>query len=186
MSRLTLSRDGERMYYQEGPGQWDIGVFTLGEEGSDSLVLAGEYWEGHPVISPDGRWIAYYSNESGTAVQVYVRPLHGPGRKHQVSVAGGSRPRWSADGDELFLAGDPTDASRSLNVARLDVGPEDLDVLEVRRLFDMPSYNYDVFPGDSLFVVLATEPGDDPTPDELTVVANFHQVLRALENGGRQ
>ena len=180
LARLALSPDGERMYYQEGPGEWDIGVYTLGVEGSDSLVLAGNYWEGHPAISPDGRWIAYYSNESGTRTQLYVRPLYGPGRKHQISVDGGSRPRWSSDGTELFFAGDPGDVSRSLSVARLDVGEEDLDVVEVRRLFDMPSYNYDVFPGDSLFVVLMPESGENATPEEMIVVANFDRVLREV------
>ena len=52
-------------------------------------------------FSPDGRWITYESNESGS-VEVYVQAFPGPGRKSQVSVAGGYEPRWRPDGKELF------------------------------------------------------------------------------------
>jgi eukaryotic-like serine/threonine-protein kinase len=52
-------------------------------------------------FSPDARWIAYGSDESGT-FEVYVRSFPGPGGKWQVSTAGGSNPRWRRDGQELF------------------------------------------------------------------------------------
>ena len=52
-------------------------------------------------FSPDGRWVAYQSNES-RPVQIYVRPFPGPGGPWQVSTAGGSQPRWRPDGKELF------------------------------------------------------------------------------------
>jgi Tol biopolymer transport system component len=55
-------------------------------------------------FSPDGRWIAYKSDESGT-FEIYVRPFPGPGGKWQVSTAGGSNPRWRRDGKELFYLG---------------------------------------------------------------------------------
>ncbi len=54
-------------------------------------------------FSPDGKWIAYASDESG-AYDVYVRPFPGPGGKWKVSIAGGSEPRWRRDGRELFYA----------------------------------------------------------------------------------
>ena len=182
LSRLALGPDETKLYYQIGPGQWDIGVTTLGEAGSDSLLLQGDYWEGHPAVSPDGRWLAYYSNESGAASEVFVRPLEGPGRKHQISRSGGLRPRWSSDGTELFFSGDPSVGENGLWVATLDVGPEDLDVVEIRRLFDMPTYNYDVFPGDSQFVTLMPSGGEDLS-NELNVVVNFDRVLRELGQG---
>jgi Tol biopolymer transport system component len=52
-------------------------------------------------FSPDGRWLAYASNESGRA-EIYVRPFPSPGGKWQVSTAGGNQPRWRRDGKELF------------------------------------------------------------------------------------
>ena len=178
MSRVVLSPDEERIYFQVGAGDWDVGVATLGEEGSDSLLLAGDYWEGHPDISPDGRWLAYYSYESGQGSEVFIRPLWGEGRKHQVSRQGGLRPRWSSDGSELFFAGN----DGGVWVARLADDGEDKDVLDVMKLFDMPGYNYDVFPGDSLFVAMQPRATDSDQPNDVTVVAHFDRILEELED----
>ena len=60
------------------------------------------------MFSPDGRWIAYTTNEAGQP-NVYVQPFPGPGGKYQVSRDGGGYPVWRADGKELFyLAADAT------------------------------------------------------------------------------
>ena len=60
------------------------------------------------VFSPDGKWVAYDSDESGR-LEVYVRPFPGPGAAWQVSTGGGTSPRWRADGRELyFMAPDST------------------------------------------------------------------------------
>ena len=53
------------------------------------------------MFSPDGRWLAYWSDESGKP-QVYVRPFPGPGGKWQISTNGGNFPTWSPNGNELF------------------------------------------------------------------------------------
>jgi Tol biopolymer transport system component len=58
-------------------------------------------WQWQSRFSPDGRWIAYASEESGT-YEVYVRSFPGPGGKWQVSAAGGGQPRWRRDGKELY------------------------------------------------------------------------------------
>ena len=55
-------------------------------------------------FSPDGRWVAFQSNQSGP-VQIFVRPFRGPGGPQQVTTAGGSQPRWGPDGKELFYLG---------------------------------------------------------------------------------
>ena len=57
--------------------------------------------EASGVFSPDGRWIAYTSNEAGQP-NVYVQPFLGAGGKYQVSRDGGDQPVWRADGKELF------------------------------------------------------------------------------------
>src|SRR5262249_13380351 len=54
-----------------------------------------------PMVSPDGRWVAYDSNQSGSR-QIHVRPLAGDGESIRVSPAGGTNPRWSPDGRELL------------------------------------------------------------------------------------
>jgi serine/threonine-protein kinase len=59
--------------------------------------------EGSPMFSPDGRWIAYISNETGRN-EIYVRPFPGPGGKWQVSTGTADDPTWSPDGRALFFA----------------------------------------------------------------------------------
>lgn len=81
-------------------------------------------------FSPDNRWVAYVSDESGPA-QVYVRPVHGPGR-NQVSVDGGAAPVWSRDGRELYFAKGDT-----LFAAPVTLG-ETFSSGAVQRLFSGP------------------------------------------------
>jgi hypothetical protein len=69
--------------------------------GKPSVFLNTPFAEGAAAFSPDGRWLAYQSNESGT-LEVYVRPFPGPGGKWQVSTAGEVQPVWSRNGKELF------------------------------------------------------------------------------------
>ena len=67
-------------------------------------VVQTSYNEGDARFSPDGKWIAYVSNESGTD-QVYVAPFPGPGGKWQISTTGGIRPLWRRDGREIVFLG---------------------------------------------------------------------------------
>lgn len=80
-----------------------IGAGGMGEP---FAVVASAFNEIRPVFSPDGRWLAYESDESGRP-EGYVRPFPGPGGKWQVSTDGGVEPRWSGDGREIFYL-DPT------------------------------------------------------------------------------
>ena len=69
--------------------------------------LRTEFDESQGQFSPDGRWVAYASDESGRP-EVYVQPFPGPGPKIQISTAGGIQPRWRRDGKELFYRVDVT------------------------------------------------------------------------------
>jgi serine/threonine-protein kinase len=71
--------------------------------GTPTTFLKGQT-ESEPAFSPDGRWIAYQSNESGLT-QVYVRPFPGPGGKWLISTDGGTFPVWSRARKELLYAG---------------------------------------------------------------------------------
>jgi hypothetical protein len=86
----------------------DVSVLPLFGDRKPVPFAATPFTEGSAVFSPDGRWIAYASNEGGQT-DVYVQPFPGPGAKSQVSRDGGSHPVWRADGRELFyLAADGT------------------------------------------------------------------------------
>ena len=78
----------------------DIWIGSL-ESGSARPILDSRFYEGYPELSPNGRWLAYSSNESGRS-GVYVRPYPGPGAQVPISTAGGWAPTWSGDGRELF------------------------------------------------------------------------------------
>ena len=70
--------------------------------GKPTVFLNSPFPEQEPMFSPDGRWLAYMSNESGRD-EIYVRPFPGPGGKWQLSAAGGVSPTWSHARRELFF-----------------------------------------------------------------------------------
>lgn len=93
------------VFEQQNPDTgWDVGIVDAYGGTEPELLLASAFDERHPMLSPDGRWLAYSSNESGR-FQIYVQPFPGPGSRTQVSGEGGSWPVWSRKGDELFYSG---------------------------------------------------------------------------------
>jgi eukaryotic-like serine/threonine-protein kinase len=99
---VSWSPDGKVLAFVEvnpTTGQ-DIWMLRLGDRGTQPF-LRTRFSEGAPAFSPDGRWLAYGSNESGRP-EIYVQPCPGPGRKWQISAAGGTEPAWNRNGRELF------------------------------------------------------------------------------------
>lgn len=98
---------------QQGVWDWSRdGKYLLVGKGSELWYVSSSDWQAKPFLlskgyirnaqfSPDGRWVAYASNETGTW-EVYVSPFPAPNSKWQVSRAGGEEPRWRRDGKELF------------------------------------------------------------------------------------
>jgi dipeptidyl aminopeptidase/acylaminoacyl peptidase len=86
-----------------------------------------------PAFSPDGRWIAYQSNESSERDEIYILPFPDPGGKWQVSTTGGTRPHWRSDGKELFFLG--TDSR--LMSAQINLRTSTVQVGDVQPLFDL-------------------------------------------------
>ena len=76
-------------------------VLPLSGERKPYPFLSTVFNEAQGVFSADGKWVAYQSNEAGR-FEIYVRPFPGPGGQSQVSIAGGTSPRWRADGRELY------------------------------------------------------------------------------------
>ena len=104
---LSWSKDGKSLVLMENfstAGISDFGIGALAMEGNRKYrpLLKEKYHEFQPQISPNGRWMAYVSNESGQA-QIYVRPFpEVDSGRWQVSTGGGNSPLWSRDGQELF------------------------------------------------------------------------------------
>jgi len=101
---LSFSPDGRQLVFVRWSDKTknDLWILPLDPPGEPRPLLASPYDEDAATISPDGRWIAYLSNESGRA-EVYVRPLSGESGKWQISTTGGFEPRWSRAANEMFF-----------------------------------------------------------------------------------
>jgi len=97
------SQDGRFLLYQKNDSKtkMDLWVLPLSGDRKPKPFLQTEFDEAQGRFCPDGRWVAYTSNESGRP-EVYVQPFPGPGPKVQISTTGGMMPQWRGDGKELF------------------------------------------------------------------------------------
>jgi len=179
--RVAVDPTGQRVYFQALGNDWDIGSFTLGLAGSDTLFLNTPAREGHPSVSPDGKWLAYYAETRGT--QVFIRPTVGTGPRVQVSREGAVYPRFSRDGRHLFFQ---QRVGLGLLDATLEVTRDGgIGVAKIEELPLAPVRNaFDVFPGDSLFVVVGSpSKGAQPQVQSLTVITNFTAQATSTEGG---
>ena len=134
-----------------------------------------EFNERSPMVSPDGGWLAYVSNESGRD-EVYVRPLPGPGGKRQISTDGGTEPLWSLDGTELLYRGNDGNlyAVAIRTTPALSVGQRTV-LFEDQHVRQSQHTNYDLNPRDGRFVMIK----GSAEPTDLVVVLNWYEELRA-------
>ena len=142
--------------------------------------------ERNAEVSPDGRWVAYQSDESGR-YEIYVRPFpEVNGGRWQVSTSGGIQPLWARSGKELFYLG-PRDAVMSVAVE----GGSTFGAGNPTRLFEarysLPVFGrtYDVSPDGRRFLMTKVSGGTDQTaaPSQLIVVQNWTEELKRLVPG---
>jgi serine/threonine-protein kinase len=141
--------EGKRFVFSMGEDIIALGMGKLGEPDSARMLLASSASQRHPTLSPDGKYLAYDSNESGRT-EVYIRAVEGPGQ-WQVSSAGGYEPRWSRKGGEIFFRN-----ADSLYAAKVETR-EGVVVRGTGALFStrvLPPYWYDVFPADTAFLMI--------------------------------
>jgi serine/threonine-protein kinase len=106
----SFTPDGKRLAFMESDSKYQYDLWTVPLESGSAGLQAGKSEvflqtpaaEMDPCFSPDGKWLAYSSNESGTA-QIYVRAFPDKGGKWQISNSGGAYPIWSRSGHELFF-----------------------------------------------------------------------------------
>jgi serine/threonine-protein kinase len=182
-------------FYENSPGtSWDIWVLPMeGDEvsgwrpGKPTPFLKSPYYEGEAVFSPDGRWLAYHTDESG-AFEVYVRPFPGPGGKWLVSTGGGSFPTWSPTGKELFyLASDQKIMAAPYRIEGDSFHPGRPRVWSDVRVMPNPFRSYDVHPDGQRFALLrAPSRGQESETgaDKVTLFLNFAAELRRIAASG--
>jgi serine/threonine-protein kinase len=169
------------------PGDGDILAMQIGRDSAPAPLIATRFREGSPTISPDGRWIAYVSEETDRS-EVYVRPFPDVSAgRIQISTAGGAAPRWSHTGRELFFV----DAARDLIAAEVRTSPS-FSVVRQTRLFSTDGYVvgtsperplYDVSADDRRFLLLragATAGARDDAPQTILVQHFVSELARLL------
>jgi eukaryotic-like serine/threonine-protein kinase len=185
----SLSPDGSRLAYHELSPTTGFDVWTVPLHSSEAGVTAGKpepflqtaAYETYPSFSPDGRWIAYGSNESGSW-EVYVRAFPGADKKVQVSTGGGRISFWSPNGHELLYR---TDDQRIMIRAYRTQGSsfvvQELRAWSASRLADTGVLaNLDLTPDGRRFVMLtpATMPGSQQSENHVTFMLNFPSEVR--------
>ena len=149
------------LYVKEVPDtRRDLWLLDLEQGGAPREFVGTEFEEFGGRFSPDGRWVAYVSNESGQD-EVYVRPVSGPPARWQISSDGGSWPLWRADGGELFYRqGEQVLAVSVKTRPGFETGPPEL--LFEGELVNTGSLAYGVSPDGERFVMLQRLKGEEP------------------------
>jgi serine/threonine-protein kinase len=177
--------DGSALLYSIGTN--DIGMAPIGTASAEIAVIAGAGQQSNPVVSPDGRWLAYQSNESDR-FEVYVRsfPDVNAGR-WQISTNGGSRPEWSADGKELFYFREDTGNGAEIVAVNVESGdtfrPGTQQTLFSGRYLAGQALRgiYDVTEDGRRFLMIKRVEGERDSPERaIVIVENWLEELERL------
>ena len=172
----SWSRDGRAVLYDHSN---DISVLPLTGNKEDRKpvpYLHTPFQKSNPQFSPDGKWVAYVSNESGQN-EVYIQAFPLSGGKWQVTNSGGIQPRWRGDGKELFYL-----SREKLWAAGVRTSPGRVEIDPPRELFGVaiypgPQYLYDVTPDGRRF--LLTQPANvNVGTDSMNVISDWQAGLK--------
>ena len=185
------SRDGKNLLYARDAPETGLDLWRL-ERAED-----GSGWEPHPFLqtpfretaatfSPDGRYVAYLSHESGQD-EIYVQPFPESGRKLTVSSNGGRQPRWARDGKELFYVEGSTLVAVSVSTGST------FSVGAATRLFEHPGLRgerlfpqYDISADGQRFILAETVGlGADAPKPSIHVVQNWFAEFRDQQGGAQ-
>jgi eukaryotic-like serine/threonine-protein kinase len=139
-----------------------------GERAGEAAALpANAVQQGRRKLSPDGRWVAYHSAESGHN-EVYVQSYPDPRTRLQVSSGGGQFPRWRADGRELYFA---APGGNRVLAAPVHPAGDSLQVGAARQLFEIEgAAAYDAAREGQRFLMIVQ--AERPRPQPITVLLN--------------
>jgi len=198
LERLTISEhvntpsswspDGQLLAFWEvnAATGWDIWVLRLKDHKGEPF-LRTPFNESVPSFSPDGRWLAYISDESGH-FEVYVQPYPGPGGKRQISTDVGTEPVWNPNGRELFYR------SGDNKMMAVDIATQPgFTAGKPRMLFEGPYLptpatfpNYDVSPDGQRLLMLKPIEQAQAAPTQINVVLNWFEELKQKVPAGKK
>jgi Tol biopolymer transport system component len=176
-----FSPDGRLLLYREDDRDTlgDLKVLPLFGERLPRAFMATRFDEQSGAFSPDGRWVAYSSDESGRQ-EIYVASFPEPTRRYRVSSQGGTNPRWSRDSREFFyLAG-----GKSMMAVSVKYHDPELVFGPPKRLFDVRVSLIDSFHSPNRYDVsadgrfLVAVPASNEGPPPLVLVFNWAEQLK--------
>jgi eukaryotic-like serine/threonine-protein kinase len=172
------SPDGQSIIYSQlNPKTYlDLYLLSLAGEKKSTTWLQTDFIEGQPRLSPNGRWIAYISNET-EQFQVYVDSFPATGAKVAISIGGGSQPQWRADGRELYYYA----PDRKLMAVEVNGDGPTFKVGATRSLFEIRVSSIDQsFPGNGYYTVthdgkrfLVSSLPEAPERQQINVIVNW-------------
>jgi len=174
----SWSSDGRFVLFHEaGPQGYNLQV--LAADGTTRPFLVTPFNEVQGRLSPDGKWVAYASDDSGR-LEVFVQPFAAGGGKWQISTDGGSQPEWRQDGRELFYIS----ADRKLMSIAVKATSAAFEAATPRALFDVVTpeatapyfHHYAAAPDGQRFLVNTMAEQGAPAP--ITVVVNWPGLLK--------
>jgi eukaryotic-like serine/threonine-protein kinase len=167
-----------------GPGSRKLLVVEIGKDTIPRPLIVSKFDHYAAAISPDGKWLAYVSEESGSP-EVYVRPFPNvDSARFAISVGGGNEPRWSPNGSELFFR----NSRGAMLVAPITSGRQfdhgtPTVLFAVPGLTPVPYYHgYDVHPDGKRFLMVTSGGVDAPTLD---VIFNWQVELNKIKGGSQ-
>jgi serine/threonine protein kinase/Tol biopolymer transport system component len=165
------SPDGRYVLFslQSQQTSFDLMALPMFGDRKPFVVAATQQVEADGKFSPDGRWVAYLSTQSGSP-EVYVQPFPGPGAKTQVSIGGGSRPRWRRDGRELFYAA----LDNRLMAVPVTSNGKTIETGRPQPLFPLPGDQYEPSPDGQRFLTSTNVSPASP----ITVILNWKPPSR--------
>ena len=163
---------------------FDIDMMDI-RSGRVTPFLESPATEAYPDFSPDGRWLAYASDESGQR-EVYVRAFPGPGAKHMISAGGGNQPLWARDGKRLYYRDDS-------HVCAVDIRTDgSFRAGKPRELFDDSAYgwgfpirSYNLSSDGKRFLMVREEKRAPAPVTELALVENWFEEVRRLSRSAK-
>jgi eukaryotic-like serine/threonine-protein kinase len=184
---MSWSPDGQLLAFIEvNPTTGlDIWVLRMGDRKAQPF-LRTQFNEGAPRFSPDGRWLAYISDESGRD-EIYAQPYPGPGGKWQISTDGGTEPVWNPNERELFYR-----SGNKMMAVGIATQPS-FSADKPRTLFEGPYQpspatipNYDVSPDGQRFLMLKSSEQAQAAPTQINVVLNWFEELKQKAPAGKK
>lgn len=172
----SWSRDGKNILFMRfgNNSRLSVWLLSVADRQAKPLLQSNAFGQGAPSFAPNGRFIAYDSDESGR-LEIYVQPFPLTGQKWLISSGGGSMPLWRDDGKEIFYLtedGKIMSAELKTDGAFENVVNKSLFQMDVKRV---PGIPYAVTPDGSRFLINTPAEASNHTP--LVVVLNWPATL---------